>query len=265
MADSAGSPDRTPGVPALDRALTLLECLAQSRRGFSVSELSRRLGLPKSSVHLILRTLERRGYLQRQAAGGRYRFGLKLVALGQQALDGMDLRDEARPVLASLARSTGLTVHLGVLEQGEIVVIERIESSAPIRVVSWVGRRLPVHSTATGKALMAFLPEAERSEEMHGAPLSRPTDRTIATVPELERELARVRQLGYAVCDEEHEAGVRAVGAPILDAQGHAVAAVSVVGTVAQVPRERLQELGREVSASAAEIARRHHRVYALA
>jgi len=239
-------------VPALDRALTLLECLAQSRRGFSVSELSRRLGLPKSSVHLILRTLERRGYLQRQAAGGRYRFGLKLVALGQQALDGMDLRDEARPVLASLARATGLTVHLGVLEQGEIVVIERIESSAPIRVVSWVGRRLPVHSTAAGKALMAFLPEEDG-------------DRTIATVPELERELARVRQLGYAVCDEEHEPGVRAVGAPILDPQGHAVAAVSVVGTVAQVPREHLQELGRDVGAAAAEIARRHHRVYALA
>ena len=123
--------DRPPSVPALDRALTLLECLARSRKGYSVSELSRRLALPKSSVHLILRTFERRGYLQKQITGGRYRFGLKLVSLGRMALEGVEVRDEARPVLARLVRATGLTAHMGILERSEVVIIERLDSVSP--------------------------------------------------------------------------------------------------------------------------------------
>ena len=153
---SPAKPESFGGVPAIDRALNVLECLSQSRKGYSVSELSRRLGLPKSSVHLILRTLERRGYLQKQSVGGRYKFGMKLVALSRTALDGVELRDEARPALAALALRTGLTVHMGVLERSEIVIIERIESASPIRVVSWIGRRMDLNSTAMGKALIAI-------------------------------------------------------------------------------------------------------------
>ena len=115
--------------------------------------------LPKSSVHLILRTLERRGYLQKQSVGGRYKFGMKLIALSRTALDGVELRDEARPALAALAQRTALTVHMGVLERSEIVIIERLESASPIRVVSWIGRRMDLNSTAVGKALIAYLPD----------------------------------------------------------------------------------------------------------
>ena len=161
-------------MPAIDRALNVLECLSQSRKGYSVSELSRRLGLPKSSVHLILRTLERRGYLQKQSVGGRYKFGMKLVALSRAALDGVELRDEARPALAALAQRTALTVHMGVLERSEIVIIERIESASPIRVVSWIGRRMDLNSTAVGKALIAYLPEAEFEAQVRPSQLSAP-------------------------------------------------------------------------------------------
>ncbi len=247
--------DKVPaGVPALERALTVLECLAQSRKGYSVSELSRRLALPKSSVHLILRTLERRGYLQKQATGGRYRFGMKLIALSRTALDGVELRDEARPALASLVQRTGLTVHMGVLERSEIVIIERLESAGPVRVVSWVGRRMNVNSTAIGKALIAFLPESEFEAQIRPTQLARPNDRTIATMSALKRELDRVRQQGYALCDEEDEIGVRCVGAPILNRHGHAIAAISVAGTTVQIPPERIAELGAVVRDTAAEI-----------
>ena len=207
------------GVPAIDRALNVLECLSQSRKGYSVSELSRRLNLPKSSVHLILRTLERRGYLQKQSAGGRYRFGMKLIALSRSALDGVELRDEARAALAALAQRTALTVHMGVLERSEIVIIERIDSASPIRVVSWIGRRMDLNSTAVGKALIAHLPEAEFEAQVRPSQLARHNDRTIASMATLRKELDRVRQLGYSVCDEEDEIGVRCVGAPILDAR----------------------------------------------
>jgi DNA-binding IclR family transcriptional regulator len=248
------------GVPALERALTVLECLSQSRKGYSVSELSRRLALPKSSVHLILRTLERRGYLQKQSAGGRYKFGMKLIALSRTALDGVELRDEARPSLAALAQQTGLTVHMGVLERSEIVIIERIESATAIRVVSWIGRRLDVNSTAVGKALIAYLPEAAFEAEVRASQLTRHNDRTIASMTALRRELERVRQLGYAVCDEEDEIGVRCVGAPILNHTSHAIAAISVAGTTTQIPPERVAELGSQVKAAANDISARVQR-----
>jgi DNA-binding IclR family transcriptional regulator len=254
-----------PGVPALDRALTVLECLAQSKRGYSVSELSRRLALPKSSVHLILRTLERRGYLQRQSVGGRYRFGMKFVTLGRQALDGVDLRDEARPALAGLARSTGLTVHMGILERAEIVIIERLESASSIRVVSWVGRRLPLHSTAVGKAILAFLASDELEALALPAALPRSTSCTIATLRQLKGELERIRQCGYAVSDEENESGVRCVGAPILGPRQDPIGSISVAGTTTQVPKERIAELGGLVKDAAADIASRVERLQALA
>ena len=252
--DTPADPTRSGGVPALERALTVLECLSQSRKGYSVSELSRRLGLPKSSVHLILRTLERRGYLQKQSAGGRYRFGMKLIALSRAALDGVELRDQARPPLAALSQRTGLTVHMGVLERSEIVIIERIESASSVRVVSWIGRRMDLNSTAVGKALIAHLPEADFDAEVRASQLARHNDRTIASMSALRRELDRVRQLGYAICDEEDEIGVRCVGAPILNHHGYAVAAISVAGTTTQIPPDRVVELGAQVKAAAAEI-----------
>lgn len=257
---AAPAAERSGGVPALERALTVLEALAQSRKGYSVSELSRRLALPKSSVHLILRTLERRGYLQKQAAGGRYRFGLKLISLSRTALDGVELREEARPALAALARATGLTVHMGVLERSEIVVIERLESASPIRVVSWVGRRMDLNSTAIGKALIAYLPDDEFEAQVRPSQLARRNDRTIATMAALRKELERVRQLGYAMCDEEDEVGVRCVGAPVLNGNGHALAAISVAGTTHQIPPERIPELGGQVRDAAADISARVRR-----
>src|SRR5215472_17092606 len=118
-------------VPSIERALTVLEFLAQSRRGYSISELSRRLGIPKSSTHLILTTLERRGFLQKNSQTGRYCFGLQLVSLSRSALENLDLREEAKPFLQSLMQETGLTVHLAVLERNEAVIIEKVEGPGP--------------------------------------------------------------------------------------------------------------------------------------
>jgi DNA-binding IclR family transcriptional regulator len=261
--DEPEKAERSGGVPAIDRALNVLECLSQSRKGYSVSELSRRLALPKSSVHLILRTLERRGYLQKQSSGGRYKFGMKLIALSRTALDGVELRDEARPALAALAQRTGLTVHMGVLERSEIVIIERLESASPVRVVSWIGRRMDLNSTAIGKALIAHLGDAEFESQVRPSQLARHNERTIASMAALRKELDRVRKLGYAVCDEEDEIGVRCVGAPVVNAQGHAIAAISVAGTTLQIPPDRVDALGQAVREAAAEISGRFQRASA--
>jgi DNA-binding IclR family transcriptional regulator len=265
MTYSSPQPEQSPGVPALDRALTVLECIAQSRKGFSVSELSRRLTLPKSSVHLILRTFERRGYLQKQPTGGRYRFGLKLMSLGHLALDGVELRDEARPILQRLVLATGLTAHLGILERGEIVIIERVDAATAVRVVSFIGRRMKIHSTAVGKALLAFLPPDSQELQLAQAPLEPQNERTIASPLDLRRDLDQVREQGYSVNDEEDELGVRAVGAPILSADGVAIAAISVVGTTGQLTLDRVTATGRAVREAALEISTHMQKLQVLA
>jgi IclR family acetate operon transcriptional repressor len=252
-------------VPALDRALTVLECLAQSRYGYSVSELSRRLSMPRSSVHLLLRTFEQRGYLHKQARGGRYRFGWKMVTLLRHAVDGVAIGEEARPVLAALCRATGLTAHMGLLEGGDVVIVERVEADSPHRVASWVGRRMHLHSTAVGKSLVAYLPPDEIGVHFGSAPLPRANERTIATLQELRRELQRVRERGYALSDEEYEIGVRAVGAPVLNGERRVVAAIGVVGTTAQIPDHRIAEVAGAVINAAAEIGIRLRHVHAVA
>ncbi len=241
-------------VPALDRALTMLEAIAQSRRGYSVSELSRRLALPKSSAYLLLRTLERRGYVQKLPTGGRYRLGAQALALVRSTTPGSDLRDEAQPILAALAHQAGLTAELGILDRADAVVIERVESTASVRVASWIGRRYGASASALGKALLAFLPDPVFDAQIRPAPLPRPTERAIATIGALTRELERVRELGFAVSDEEAEPGVRSVAAPVLDPRRHAVAAIAITGTTWQIPADRLTALGALVKEMAERI-----------
>jgi DNA-binding IclR family transcriptional regulator len=248
-------------VPSIERALTVLEFLAHSRRGFSISEMSRRLGIPKSSTHLILTTLERRGFLQKNTQTGRYCFGLQLVSLSRSALENLDLREEAKPFLQSLMRKTGLTVHLAVLERNEAVIIEKVEAPGLLKLATWIGRRLDVNCTGVGKALIAFLPEDEFDRLIRAKSFARHNDRTIISISAMKRELAGVRQLGYAFDDEEDEVGLRCVGAPIFDANQKTVAAVSVAGTTSQIPVERVSALATTVKQAAEELSARLGRI----
>jgi len=241
-------------VPAIDRALSVLELLAESRRGFSLSEVSPRLSLPKSSTHLILLTLQKRGYLQMNSQTGHYCFGLRLMSLSRSTLENLDLREEAKPFLCSLMKKTGLTVHMAVLERHEAVVIEKIEAPGMLRLTSYVGRRLDVNCTGVGKALIAFLSDEEFAKLIRGPSFPRHNHRTITSNSELRRELARVRELGYSLDDQEDEPGFRCIGAPLFGSSGAVVAAVSVAGTTLQIPLEKVPTLGAQVKRAAAEI-----------
>jgi DNA-binding IclR family transcriptional regulator len=241
-------------VPALERALAALEILSESKHGFSISEMARRLGVPKSSIHLILTTLERRGYLLKNPQSRRYSMGLKLVGLARMALDGLQLRQQAIPFLLSLAAKTGLTVHMGVLESGEAVLIERIECPGLVKLNTWVGQRMHVNCTALGKALIAFLPEEEFKRTIQPRRLIKHNQNTISSMAKLREELNRVRLLGYAVDDEEEEVGVRCVGAPIFDHHGRVAAALSVAGTTVQIPAGEVEGLARLVQDTAGKI-----------
>ena len=241
-------------VPAIERALRLLEFLGQSKSGFSTSQVSRRLGLPKSSTYLIVETLEKRGFLQKNRQNGRYYLGSKLITLSRHAIENLDLREEAKPFLRSLMQATQLTVHLAVLDGAEATIIEKIEALGTGRQTSFVGRRLDVHSTGVGKALVAYSSEEELAliARLKGFP--RRNDNTITSLAALKRELAQVRALGYSVDNEEDEIGARSIGAPVLDANSSVVAAISVAGNLVQIPDERIPGLANSVQRTAAQI-----------
>ena len=246
---------KTQSVPALERALLILEYLAKSRHGVTLSQLTRKLELPKSTSHALLLTFERCGYVQRDEATGRYRLGTTLYALANMALSGISLRDQAAPFLYKLMQDTGLTVHLAILEHGEALLIDRIEPSGTPKVATWVGKRMGLHCTAVGKALIAYLPETEVEEFVRKQGLMRHNENTIASMKRLKQVCESVQQLGYSIDDEEEELGVRCIGAPVFNWQRDAVAAISVSGPVAQL--DNIEPLAARVKQTALAIS--HH------
>ncbi|MCL4402447.1 MAG: IclR family transcriptional regulator [Acidobacteria bacterium] len=246
----------TKSVPAVERAFTILEMVAASRKGCTLAEISCNMGLPRSSAHYVLQTLVRRGYLQRNEDTSRYMFTPKLFDLANRSMAGLGLREQAKPLLRGLMERTGLTVHLGVLEHAEVVLVEKIEPPGPAQLATWVGKRIPTHCTGAGKALLAHLPP-ERLEQAIAHGLIRYNDNTITTIRRLRAELEKVRQAGYALDDEEETLGCRCIGAPVLVEGGDVAAAVSVAGTTDEITPQNLRLLAELVEETAATLARK--------
>jgi DNA-binding IclR family transcriptional regulator len=240
-------PMKTPSVPALERALAILELLASSRAGLTLPEIAKELRLPKSSVHCLLVTLERHRYLHRNDRTSRYLFGSKLFSLGNMSLSGLQLRQVALPHMRSLTERTGLTTHLGVLERYEAVLMEKVEPPGVFKLATWLGKRMDLHCTSVGKALIAHVPDEDLAHLMRETGMPRHNDNTIRSLRKLREDLARSRQAGYYLDDEEDEIGYRCIGVPILDGTGQAVAAISVSGSTEQVREENSLALAKEV------------------
>lgn len=245
---------KTKSVPALERALAILELLARSHSGLTFSQISRKLDFPKSSIYCLLLTFEREGYLRRIPSTGKYLCGMKLVSIANMALDGIVLREQATLFLRALLERTGLTVHMAVLERGEATLIAKAGVPGAPRVATWIGKRLDLHCTSLGKCLIAWLPpdEVERLMSEHG--MLRHNENTISSLPKLLRELGRTRDQGYAVDDEEEELGMRCIGAPVFDPEGHVTAAVSISGNVERIYEGNCTELAGCVRHTAAQI-----------
>jgi len=250
-------PDKVPSTAtAVERALTILEAAAQRREGLTNSEISRRLAIPKSSASYILRVLDRRGYLRRDAATGRYRLGLRLLSLGKDAQSSVDLAEVALPFMRALVEKIHMAVHLAVLDQGEAVYVEKVEASGFFKVNTWVGRRMYLHSTSVGKALLAWMPTSEAEAILRQQGLKKRTPKTITSVPRLVAELECVRELGHSVDDEENSLGARCVGAPIFDSSGAVVAALGASGTLSQTDDANLARIVEALKDAARKISR---------
>jgi DNA-binding IclR family transcriptional regulator len=238
-------------VTSVERALSILELLASRNHGLSTSEISRAARVPKSSTSYLLRTLVGRGYVRRDVDTGQHTLGIRVLSLGGQAVQGMALRELAMPLLRQIVESTRLGAHLAILDHGDAVYIERIESPGFIKMDIWSGRRVAPQATAVGKALICHLSREVVQEIAALHPLSPVSARTIVTLPHLLEELAAVRRRGYAIDDEEHAVGVRCVAAPVFSASGDVVAAIGASGTVSQVSDDYLPSLGKIVQTTA--------------
>src|SRR5438105_3703894 len=209
------------------------------------------LKLHKSTAHRLIMVLERHRLIEKNSNTGKYRLGLKLFELGTKAIGQLDLRERARPYLERAVLDTGETVHLCVYDDGEVVYLDKVEPARSVRLASSVGRRNPAHCTAVGKAIMAFLPQAQMEAGVHKHGFRPLTRNSLTTMMELEADLARVRQLGYAVDNEENEEGVCCVGAVVRNYMGEPVAAISASGPTFRVSHDKIPLVAQAVMEAA--------------
>ena len=235
------------GVQSVERAIAVLRSFSTERPERGVSELSRELGLHKSTVSRLMMTLERGGLISRNPETQRYRLGIDLIGLASQVISYMDVRDVARPLLRTLADDCQESVNLVVLDAGLVVNLEQfVPPARQVKDIGRVGRRMYPHCTAAGKILLAHLSPEELE---HALPdrLERLTPNTITSLDQLWQELATARQQGYAIAREELEEGLNAVAAPIYDHTDAAIAAARVSGPAYRVIPDLIPRLAAQL------------------
>lgn len=222
------------------KALDILECVANADRPLSASEVGGLCKISRPTAYRLLLTLATRGYTA-QANGPYFRLGTQALSLSKKVLDSIDLPELAKPYMRQLSDATNETVHLSILEDTEILYIAKVESSQSIRMTSTIGTRSNLHSTAMGKAVLAFLPAGEQVGLLEQLKLTACTSATVTDQAALVEELSNVRRQGFAIDNEENEDGVRCVGAPIFDHTGRVFAAISVSGPAYRLSVSRLK------------------------
>ena len=242
-------------LQGVTNAAAVLELLARHGAGLGGAAIGRKLDLPPSTAHRLLRTLEGCGLVEQDRDSKLYRLGLKLFELASAVSRRLGLRETARPLLERLARETEETVHLVKLDRGECVVIEDVESPRTVYVRSLIGERRPLHATSAGKVLLAFLP-AEQMEEVLARGLRRFTSTTETDPSRLRAELAEVRAKGYAVNWGGYREEAAGVAAPVWDRSGRVVASVAVAAPIGRLAPLRAEVVAEKVLACAESISK---------
>jgi len=222
----------------------------------ALGEISDSLQLHKSTVHRLVMVLERHKLIERNPTNGHYRLGLKLFELGTKAIAQLDLRDRSRRYLERLVLETSETVHLCLLDDSEVVYLDKVEPERSVRMATSVGRRNPAHCTAVGKAMMAYLAPAQVEAIVRKQGMRAMTANTITSLLELKKELSAIRERGYAVDNEEIEEGVRCVGCVVRNFSGEPVAAVSISGPAFRLTQEKVPVLATAVMTAAYDLSR---------
>jgi len=243
------------GVRVLHKTLDILETIKATESGFRLADLSRKVELPKATVYRILTTLEGRGYLDR-APDGSYRMAKKLFDLQRTEPLEQILNRVAQPLMERLAAASKETVNLGILDAGEVVVINTVESPQAVRMSSKIGNRRLLHATALGKVLLAGKPDKEVARLIRMKGLAKLTEETLTTKAAVMAEIQKVRHQGWALDNQENEEEGRCIGAPVVGPDGLVAAALSISGPVFRMDMSRARSLVPELKAICEEISR---------
>lgn len=241
-------------VKSAERVAALLELLGERRTPMRLMEVAQALDIPKSSAHGLLQTLAARGFVVRDDLQ-RYRIGLKLFSLAATALEFMDIREIARPAMEVLAERERATCNLAVLDGHDVLYIEKVEDrSNPVRLVTHVGTRLPAHVTSLGKVLVAELPPAARKLWLSEHEFSKLTSQTRTSAVQFSRDLKQYENVGYALDLHEFHDAINGFAAPIRDATGSVIAALSLTCLGTRTPEDEQVAIGKRLCDAAEEI-----------
>jgi len=232
----------TTPINTVHNIARLLRCFTEAEGELGVMQLSRIVELHKSTVSRLLASLEQEGFVDKNPQTGKYRLGLSFVHFASFVLDGLDLRDVARPYLERLAEHTQETINIAVLDRDMCLNIESIISPKPIQHAGKLGARYPLYCTSTGRVLLADLP-LEKRGFLFNTPMPVYTDKTITDPQDLEKILKEVQRLGYAIVHQEYQEGLSAVAAPVRDHTGKVAAAISVSGPTYRFDSNKINEI----------------------
>ena len=239
-------------VQSLVRALGLLNRIAESAdAGATLTDLAQQVGLPASTAHRLLTTLEQERYVRFEPEGRLWSIGVQAFVTGASFTRTRSLVGLARPHMRHLMEDGGETVNLAVEDDGQAVYLAQVECRQMMRAFARPGSRVPLHCSAVGKAILAAASDKSLAKILHQHGMPRLTVKTITTPASLRTDLQRARTAGYAIDDEEHAVGLRCIAAPVFDDTGDLVAAVSASGPMARIVDERVERLANLVMAAA--------------
>jgi len=243
-------PERTFHVQSVSKAVRLIDCLAAAKRPLSLQELSQAAGIPKTTAFGLLAPMREAGWAEQNEAG-RYRLGVRLFELGSIVSASWNIVPVARPQLQMIALQTGQSAQLSMIDKTDVLLLDNADPGSSLRIVSETGDRLPVHSTAAGKAVLAYLSPMQARSILRAAGMPSFTPHTITGMENMEAAFEQIRAQGFAVEDGETRIGLRSVAAPVFDVTGAPRYAISVLGMFRRVSEPDFQ-VARELVESAA-------------
>ena len=239
--------DRSGQVQSLSRALSILNTLAESDGGFSLSDLALTVGLAPSTTHRLLTTLQNERYVAFDAERRVWNVGVQAFQTGNAFLKTRDLVSLARPLMRRLMETSGETVNLGIFDHGEVIYLAQVECLKLMRAITRPGGRVPMHCSGIGKALLAWISDREVNSILHARGLQRITSTTIDTPAKLREDLEKIRERGFSFDDEENGIGLRCVASVVFNENGMPLAGISLSGPTARLKDDRIQILGASV------------------
>jgi len=247
-------------VQSLTRGLKLLEFIAESHGSVALTELAQQAGLPNSTTHRLLTTMQQQGFVRQVGDLGLWTIGAHAFVVGSSFLQSRNLLALVHPILRRLMDESGETVNLAVLDLSDhqAVIIDQVQCTQLMRMSAPIGGKLPMHASGAGKAFLANLKERQVTELLHRQGLHYYTPKTLMSPQSLKDNLARARKTGYAYDDEEHALGLRCVAACIYDEHGEPFAALSISGPLSRITDDRVTEIGAMVIGAAKEITREY-------